>query len=140
MALRVLTVTIPDTMEELTSTQLGLLVMQLAELAKVEKVAKAYLAAQMESGKPVPGWVMAPGKRAKEWLSEADAIKAMGAAGINDPYKRTLLTPTQALEAVTDPDRAAKIDAAWKWVEGKKSPKPGAGAGLIDVKPVSYGF
>lgn len=140
MALRTITVTIPDTMEELTPAQLGTLVAQLAELVKVEKAAKAYLTAQMEAGAAIPGWVMAPGKRAKEWVSEAEAIKAMGAAGINDPYKRTLLTPTQALEAVTDPDRAEKINAAWKWVDGKKAPKPGAGAGLIDAKPVNYGF
>jgi hypothetical protein len=140
MTLRTLTLTIPDTMEELSPAQLGVLVAQLAELAKVEKVAKAYLTANLEAGKAVPGWVMAPGKRSKEWKSDAEAIAAMGAAGINDCYKRTLLTPTQALEAVTDPDRAAKIDAAWTWVAGKASPKPGVGAGLADAKPVTYGF
>lgn len=83
----------------------------------VKKITKARVAAKEVA---VPGWELGPGKRARNWLSESDAVNAMSAAGINDPYKSTLLSVSEAEKKLPEAAHEA-LKAAWTWVPGTPS-------------------
>ena len=139
MALKTITVLIPDSLEELTPLQLGTLCEQAKGLKKFFETIDAFVRAKLEGGQPVPGWEMGPGRNSREWKSEAVAIAAMAAQGINDPYERTLLSVAKAEKKVSNPEA---LKDAWTTVPGAPTLKPAAVSASLaaDAKPLAYGF
>lgn len=86
-------------------------------LEAVKTITKARVAAKELT---VPGWELGPGRRGREWLSESDAVSAMSAAGINDPYKSTLLSVSEAEKKLPEAAHEA-LKAAWTWRPGTPS-------------------
>jgi len=132
---RTVTLTIADSLEELTPEELGALVAQGKTLEKVFKAAGDFVKEQLRTGKPVPGWALVPGRRTREWLSEEDAKAALAKAGVNDPYKRELYSVAEA-EKLPNMD-ADTLKPAWKWVDGSKTLGP---APIGTPTQPNYGF
>lgn len=139
MAKRKIEITFADSFEELTSAELGDLLSVLKEMVKLEKAASAYVKTQIAKGKPVSGWMLGKGRRSREWKDEQAALKAMAAAGINDPYKpRQMYSVAEAEEL---PGISAdRLEDGWKWVDGSLSLKPGVASGLANKSKPTYGF
>jgi hypothetical protein len=134
-----ITVKIPDSLDQLTADELGMLVQQADELSKLFKTVKEFANAQLKAGKPVTGYHLGDGKRSRVWLSDEDAKKAMAAQGVNDFYKpQELLSVAEAETKVSDIE-ALKV--AWKWVPGSKTMKAGpvSAATAVSAKP-DFGF
>ena len=139
MAKRTITVTIADSFEELSADELGLLISQSKELAKIGKGAETYAMSLLNKGKPVTGWAKGKGTRSRVWKSEEEAKTVMAACGINDFYVQNLLTVPAAEEKVPE-DMKDKLESAWEWKDGSPKLVP-ATKSVLDAQPTpDYGF
>ena len=81
----------------------------------------------------LPGFRLAPGRSVREWRTEAEAIEAMGAAGINDPYERKLRSVAEAEKLVNEQGKRV-LEAAWDKRPGNPTLKKESAA--IPTPPV----
>ena len=135
--MRVLTIVIPDSLENLPGEQVSRLLADSKEVAAFAKTVEAFVRAKIESQQPIPGWALVPGRRSREWLSEEGAKAALAQQGINDPYKHTLLSVAEAEQKVADPD---KLKSAWKWAPGNPALKPSGVIPTPAPKSINFGF
>lgn len=137
--MKTVTIKIPDSLDQLTPDELGLLVQQAQELGRLFKTVTDFAKAQLVAGRSVTGYHLGDGKRSREWVSDDAAKEAMAAQGINDFYKpQELLSVAEAEKKVSDPEALA---TAWQWKPGTKTMKAGpvSASTAVSSKP-DYGF
>jgi hypothetical protein len=55
---------------------------------------------ELKKGRPVAGYKLVEKRRTRSWVNEGEAADRLRALGINDPYDRKLVSPSQAEKSV----------------------------------------
>jgi len=88
---------------------------------------KAEAKRRVNTGKDVPGYHMAPGKRSRAWTSDEAAKEGMAAVGINDFYEEPKLKSVAAVEKDLPEAKADVLKKFWQWHPGTPSLKKADG-------------
>jgi len=140
---------VADSPDDLTPEQLASILTMMAPVTKWFAACKKHAMAELTEGGDVPGWTLGAGKRSRDWISEEAAKEAMAGVGINDPYKRSLLSPAEA-EKKIPADSKSDMESGWEWHDGNPALKQTAGSKASGAtqsktekstsKPLAYGW